>query len=254
VPAPQAGNPETVYQAIIRHFTGVPQSKYWGEKYAGRCIDALKFLDVTDGKIIHTVRDPRDVCASEKRRLMSLRGSDAERHFLFMLYDWTVGLFIGEYISRVAPKRYHRIRYEDLVCDPERALNGICQFLDLPFDTKMVDVRSFSDDEGRAWEANSFFEPGVRDLRNFGNRWKNELTDDEAVFVETFCHSGMKRMGYAVRWSLSLQARRRREAMQEMARQAETIARAWLQDPAHKPYAPRRYGLIDFAKASSIYA
>ena len=157
LPAPQAGNPETVYQAIIRHFTGVSQSKYWGEKYAGRCIDALKFLDVTDGKIIHTVRDPRDVCASEKRRLVSLRGGDAERHFLFMLYDWTVGLFIGEYISRVAPERYHRIRYEDLVCDPERVLRGVCQFLGLPFDTKMIDVRTFSDDEGRAWEANSFF-------------------------------------------------------------------------------------------------
>jgi len=38
-----------------------------------------------------------------------------------------------DFFDRIEPERCHRLRYEDLVADPERAMRDVCRFLNVPF-------------------------------------------------------------------------------------------------------------------------
>jgi hypothetical protein len=55
-----------------------------------------------------------------------------------MIQSWAdkntqLALFEAEH-----PKKTHRLRYEDLVRDPERELTRVCRFLELPWDAGMI--------------------------------------------------------------------------------------------------------------------
>ena len=41
-----------------------------------------------------------------------------------------------------APERYRLVRYEDLVCQPERTLRDLAEFIGVPFDPGMLDHQS----------------------------------------------------------------------------------------------------------------
>jgi hypothetical protein len=79
-------------------------------------------------KIIVIVRDPRDVCCSLKRRMGSLRvgierWDQDNRHAL-------------ELLKR--PNSF-KLRYEDLIADPEATLDQLCRFLGLEYEHSMLD-------------------------------------------------------------------------------------------------------------------
>jgi Sulfotransferase family len=248
-----------VYRAVLRRLTPKQGTKYWGEKYAGRAVDALKFIDIVPGgKVVHIMRDPRDVCASEKRRMTAQFGmTEDEPAFLLMVYDWKIAHFIGRYIQTVATADYHRLRYEDLVTKPEQTVAGICRFLGLPFAPEMLQAGQYTDDEGAPWEANSFFESGVKSVRaDFTGRWQKALRPSEALFVEQFCRAGMKDFGYPMpsAWSQLVATLRQRTDLRRLATEAEQRARTFIADPAYKTYIPKRFGdRIDFARVDRLY-
>ncbi|HSP77792.1 MAG TPA: sulfotransferase, partial [Myxococcaceae bacterium] len=43
-----------------------------------------------------------------------------------------------DFCDRIGPERCHRVRYEDLVADPAKVMQGLCTFLDLPFDERVL--------------------------------------------------------------------------------------------------------------------
>lgn len=252
---PEGPSAGSIYRTVVRSLTGDVDATYWGEKYAGRCIEALKFLDLTaTGKIIHIIRDPRDVCASEKRRREAAKLSMGARQYLLMLQDWKVGLYIGDYLARIIPERYHRIHYEDLVSRPEETVSGICRFLGLPFAPSMLEAHGFQDDHGKPWEANSYFAAGVMKLSDFRGRWKDHLPRDEAMFVEWYCSKGMKALRYPAEL-LNLWGRFwSRRIFAEMAAQSEAVARTYLDSDGYRAYSPENAPEpIDLSKASPIY-
>lgn len=118
-------------------YAGVRKARVWGEKTPGH---ALWLPDICnlfpEAKIIITVRDPRDVLVSYCER-------------------WNAGRFETSFLMKsVANLRYHLdrllhspvfpaeqilwIRYEDLVADPEREMRGICKFMALEFNSRML--------------------------------------------------------------------------------------------------------------------
>jgi thioester reductase-like protein len=67
---------------------------------------------------------------------------------------WTVAAKnLGDFAAGLEPSRVHRLRYEDLVADPEGALRALTDFLGLPFEPAMLapwegDVRRMIGDLG----------------------------------------------------------------------------------------------------------
>ncbi len=86
-----------------------------------------------DARFIHIVRDPRDVVVSLRREewwpwKSVQRTARAVRKTLHR----------QEYTERALGERYARVRYEDLVLDPEPTLRRLCEFLGEAFDERML--------------------------------------------------------------------------------------------------------------------
>jgi hypothetical protein len=86
-------------------------------------------------RLILLVRDGRGVFYS------SLKHGFSRRYSLkswFNYYSRSIPLFR----KVVAPEHIHTVRYEELVKDPKGVLQGVCQFLDIDFDERMLNFRS----------------------------------------------------------------------------------------------------------------
>lgn len=134
----------------------------WGDKtptYRGSIADIADILP--EVRFIHMIRDGRDVALSY-RGLWFGPGDDIETQAQF----WRAQIMVArEQGSRVA--HYLEIRYEDLVAAPESTLRKICEFLDLPYATQMLEYPRFA--KARLAEhTNPFGPPGTpRDLTEF---------------------------------------------------------------------------------------
>jgi hypothetical protein len=82
---------------------------------------------------VHLIRDGRDVAASFLELGWSGSIEDAALH-------WRLRVRRGRRAGRVLePGRYHELRYEDLVADPELALRDLCRVMDVAFAPEMLD-------------------------------------------------------------------------------------------------------------------
>jgi hypothetical protein len=85
-----------------------------------------------DARVVHVVRDGRDVAAS----FLELGWVDSiEKAAL----HWRHRVLTGHQAGALLPSsRYHEVRYEDLVERPEPTLRGLCAALGLTFDPAML--------------------------------------------------------------------------------------------------------------------
>lgn len=100
-----------------------------------------------DCRLIHTTRDPRAVYASQAGKYVRaadpwpVRGSMRFRQFVHVniQVSWTASLH-----RRMAHlPNYRLVRYEDVVMEPRRQLEGLCEFLDVEFLPEMLEPRQY---------------------------------------------------------------------------------------------------------------
>lgn len=84
-------------------------------------------------RLIHLVRDVRDVMVSVRERNWS---QDLEFYFPRM---WSMSNLYLRDLYRDETARYHLVRYEDLVQDPEGGFQQLCGFLGVEFEPGMLD-------------------------------------------------------------------------------------------------------------------
>lgn len=160
-----------------------------------------------DCRIIHLVRDPRDVAAS------MMRMPWAARSVLVSALAWRKCNQAACQSSRRT--NYLMLRYEDLVADPEKHLGRICRHAEVEYAPGLVGTTDF--------------EPGVRwwGRRARGkltgerlDRWRVDLAPWQAAVVERVAGSYMEMYGYSrelPRASLPTMARAALEACRELA-------------------------------------
>jgi hypothetical protein len=113
-------------------------------KETARGLFLLRFQP--DARVIHLVRDPRQVQRSHYWRIASGRGFRFMRRqweagswtaplwLLLAAFSWTVGNMLCELAKHQAPGRTLRLRYEDLCHDPVSTVRRIGAVLDLPLE------------------------------------------------------------------------------------------------------------------------
>lgn len=111
-------------------------------KLPSRGLFALKFLP--DARLIHIIRDPRNVLASHYWRFhigdtylaqrRPWRGPLAPLAFVEAALMWFFGNLLFEIIGRIDPKRVVHIRYEDLRDDPASVIRRLSRELGLDFE------------------------------------------------------------------------------------------------------------------------
>ncbi|MFQ5515272.1 MAG: sulfotransferase [Myxococcota bacterium] len=91
----------------------------------------MEHLRLEGSQIIGIIRNPHDVVASIMRRGKQSRAE--------AIYRWTRGIEILNSLVQQVPDRILIVAYESLVREPERTMRGISSFLDLRFDSVMLE-------------------------------------------------------------------------------------------------------------------
>ncbi|MCF8067746.1 MAG: sulfotransferase [Desulfobacterales bacterium] len=159
-----------------------PTAKSWGEKTVlawSKIKDFLKMFP--DGKIIHILRDPRDVLCSFKK--LTTAPYPGYLNTAFVALDSFISCMNHQH--EFAPSNFTCIRYEDLVNKPENTVIDICNFLEISFDINMLNTNKFTDKTNNSWTGNSAFNMETCSINNNSvNRWTDIASPIEIYLIE----------------------------------------------------------------------
>ncbi len=144
-----------------------------------------------DARYVLLVRDPRDmaVCCRDSGFPRGIIGAadvwKEDQHQSMMIYSWLKDT-----------GRMHVVRFEELLLKSEKAVSGICGFLQISYDPKML---RFYEDPNVQKNAQSNFawtdlaRPIQKDNCGF---YTEKLAEQEIKYVETVCRTQMQFLGY----------------------------------------------------------
>ncbi len=146
-----------------------------------------------DAKFIHIFRDPRDIFASrfktqvKEKRLKSV---------LAMHERWNK--CVRNSLRFKGDQKHFFLKYEDLVKDPKEVTRSVCEFLNIPWDEKMLS----STLAGQTWQGNSFQgekSGGQIHSRSLG-KYKEILSKSQQKRLEELCFTYLDQLGYEVEY------------------------------------------------------
>jgi hypothetical protein len=160
------GAHHAAFAAVLALFAEQAGRPRWGEKtlfaelHAGATLRALPNV-----KMVHLIRDPRDVYASYlhapwRTRVPSRWGRAKVRvhgHLAWTLRNWRISVQLARRHAAQWPARYRVVRYEDLVRDPAGTLAALCAFAGVAYDPRMQALDAYPDVVER--KGNSSFGP-----------------------------------------------------------------------------------------------
>ena len=146
-------------------------------------------------RFIIILRDPRAAIAS------ALREKDPAKvpHVLSFTRAWRkyVALTIHFRQDPLFENRLFVLTYEELVRDPEGLLKKIASFLDVTFDSAMLNAENFRDPQGGKWKPNTHLDapsPGI--FQSSIDAWRTYLPPEIVETVEFICDPDMQVVGY----------------------------------------------------------
>lgn len=184
-----------LYNAIMSQIVaenGTPGTD-WIEKIAIMWSKAPAFLEMfPDGRVIHIVRDLRDVTASYKKLTY-----EPGFTYLDVAFNLIHAIETIRETQRIyGPDRVMFVRREDLAGTPEIETRRVCKFLGIEFSEQMLDPAQHGAVIGEDWETNTSFGGTVRGFEAVSGRWHDELTRAETLFLELIAQPYMGQMGY----------------------------------------------------------
>jgi hypothetical protein len=177
----------------------------WGEKTPTANIVHVAAV-LPEAHFLHLIRDPRATVLSLHKTWFG-GAQDLET----ITRTWVQRVTVGRAAAR-AVRRYHELRYEDLIRDPESVLRPVCAFLALEFEPGMLeygaqgatriaslqtrvgaDGKVVATREERAGiHANLVRPPLAERVRS----WEGELSADEVRRIEGVAGPLMRELGY----------------------------------------------------------
>jgi hypothetical protein len=178
---------DTVYRAhMVRH---KPAATRWGDKSTFVVLVLGQLRKVfPDLRVIHIVRDGRDVAAS----FADAFGEDLYR----ATFVWLRAVRAAHAFRDRHPRQYLELRYEELVRQPEETLREAAAFLGLEFHEHMVRHHELD-----LWLGDMARTPWMKGARTAVHqdsigRWRTAFTPAQAAELERLLHPTLARLGY----------------------------------------------------------
>ena len=142
-----------VVDTVFRRETKAGPDTIWGDKTPGYVSIVAWLAELfPKARFIHIVRDGRDVYLS-----LSRRGWQGDTPFQIGRYWRRCVRQVDSALSSLPESRKLRIRYEDLVLEPRREVERVCDFLGLEVQESMVQFRERALTELTEWELSQGF-------------------------------------------------------------------------------------------------
>lgn len=144
--------------------------------------------------MIHIVRDGRTVAASLMRLDWGPNTINKAAHFWIEKVSYGLGAesFWGE-------ERVRRVRYEDLVEDPEKTLKTLCRWLNIDYQSEMIKGSGFIPPEYTSEQHALVGRPlSVQRI----SAWEKELTPRQVEIFETITGDFLLYLGYVPKYGL----------------------------------------------------
>jgi hypothetical protein len=138
-------------------------------------------------QFVHVIRDPRDTYCSIRHKVHTSKPDWVRFTPPYAARDWRAGILAGER-WRPYPDRYHEVRYEDLVREPEATLRRVLAFLNESWAAQILDPDA---DNGEA----RYLASGPIVTTSIG-RWRTELNGAEVAEIESIAGELMVELGY----------------------------------------------------------
>lgn len=145
-----------------------------------------------DASFVNVVRSPLDVTGSWLGTPFARTGS---MHFYAQM--WVDTVMAAERYAGERPGRLHTLVYERLVAEPEREVRALCRFLDMPYESRLLD--EFGGEAARnvnkreSWKAD--IERGV--IVNRAGNWRRRITPGQAWLIAAATRPVARRYGLA---------------------------------------------------------
>ncbi len=176
------------FARVSRH----PEAEFRGSKEIV-AEEFVAYLLQSGTRVIHVVRDPRDVVAS----VFGPGGADyagGGLPLLFVLRQWRKSVAFA--LHHDGDPRFRLQRYEDLVTWPDAQLAGIAGWLGCAGFPGDIARRPLVDDRGRPWPSNSSYQPRHRISRAGVGRGRSDLAPALVRAIETLCGPELRALGY----------------------------------------------------------
>lgn len=157
------------------------------EAWVDNFIETILSLKETRHKVIHCIRDPRQIIAS--RNFGSNSKYDGKYPLLFLIRHWRRSVAYS-IINKDNPD-YMCVKYEDLVNFPDEWIMKTCNHLDIPFYEDMMHPERFVDGLNESWKPNTNFKLGKGFSKSSLAKWKNVLSEEMVGVIEYLCGKEM---------------------------------------------------------------
>ena len=165
-------------------------SKIWGDKTPMNTL-YLDWISTVfpHSKFIHIIRDGRDVASS----YLKMERYD---NILEAANRWINSIDLAQSFGSKIKDNYMEIRYEDLVTSPKDVIKNTCDFLDIIYDSKMLDHTKQVEKLGDTDKSHHSNLSKPISSESIG-KWKNNLSESDQESITKLLHKHLHRLGYA---------------------------------------------------------
>jgi hypothetical protein len=166
-----------VFQCILQEYAKQVGCPRWGLKtphnefFAGQIFNAYP-----DAKMIHVIRDPRDVAVS-MRSLKWFPGIVPHAQL------WKDSARVARYNEERFSESYIAVRYEDIVYNPEKTVQEICEVVELEYDPILLEMEGHPGWRGGNSRFSDIDDAGKISKSPIG-RYQNHLSKPEVHFYQ----------------------------------------------------------------------
>ena len=183
--------------AIFEAYADAAGKPRWGDKTPMymRHLGLLEEL-FPDAQYVHLIRDGRDVALS----FLQMPEGTFTRTWA---HPTTPGQFaclwrkeVGDAQAlgrRVGGSRYHEVRYEVLVAEPETTVRAICAFAAIPFEPGMLDYTGAVDVSAKPHQQR-LLTPPTKGVRS----WREDMPEEDVAAFESVAGDLLRELGYEV--------------------------------------------------------
>ena len=189
-----------IFEAFLRIYADRRGKAVMGEKTPAHLDYVETLLEwFPDGRIVHCMRDPRAIYVSELRRRregtsgfpyrqLATVPALLERFVLLQVaWVWARAVHRHRTLRRRYPERYRLVRFEDLVAAPDEAMAGLCGFLGVEPEPRMLEQKVTS--KG-AHVGETGFDAGA------AQRWRERIGAGAQSALELLLGGRLEEMGY----------------------------------------------------------